>query len=119
MMLLTIDEARRLVIASAGAVLAYASCGDNRRLEGVLWGRDGFEGESLPDQALARAHRRVLGHVERLGYGADMADELEGICSAAGLAEGRRDYDFVFVVLGEEPVDLEGTGLLWPWLFAA
>ena len=118
MTLLTIDEARRLVIASAGAVLAYASC-DNRRLEAVLWGHDDFEGESLANQALAPAHRRVLDHVERLGFGSDMASELEGICSAAGLENGRRDYDFVFEVLGDEPFDLEGAEPFWPWPFAA
>ena len=114
MILLTVDEARRVVIASAGAVLAYAACADTRRLEDVLWGRDGLEGERLPDQALARAHRRVLAHVEALGYGGEAADELEGICSAAGLEEGRRDYDFVFEVLGDEAFDF-GTEPLWPW----
>ena len=118
MTLLTIDEARRVVIASAGALLAYAACGDNRRLEAVLWGRDDFEGESLPDQALARAHRRVLAHIDALGYGGEAADELEGICSAAGLEDGRRDCDFVFEVLGDEPFDL-GAESFWPWPFAA
>ncbi len=118
-MQLTIDEARRVVIASAGAVLAYASCGDNRRLEGVLWGRDGFDGQSLADQALARAHRRVLAHVEALGYGAEVADELEGICSAAGLEDGRRDCDFVFDLLGPEPFGFAGAEAFWLWPFAA
>ena len=118
-MLLTIDEARRVVVASAGAVLAYAACDDNRRLEAVLWGRDDFEGQSLPDQALARAHRRVLATVEALGYGAELAEELEGVCSAAGLEDGRRDYDFVFEVLGPEPLDFAGAVPFWPWPFAA
>ena len=76
MTLLSIEEARRVVIASAGAVLAYAACPDTRRLEEVLWGREDFEGESMPDQALARAHRRVLAHVEALGYGAELTEEL-------------------------------------------
>ena len=114
MILLTLDEARRVVIASAGAVLAYAACGDNRRIQAALWGHDGFEGESLSDQALFRAHRRVLALVEALGYGGEAAEELEGICSAAGLDGGRRDYDFVFEVLGAEAFDEP----LW-WPFAA
>lgn len=118
MMLLTVDEARRVVIASAGAVLAYAACAEIRRLEAVLWGRDDLQGERLPDQALARAHRRVLAAVEALGYGGEAADELEGICSAAGLEEGRRDYDFIFEVLGSEPFEL-GPEPFWPWPFAA
>jgi hypothetical protein len=117
--LLSIDEARRVVIASAGAVLAYAACPDTRRLEEVLWGREDFEGESMPDQALARAHRRVLAHVEALGYGAELAEELEGVCSAAGLEDGRRDYDFVFEVLSDEPLDFAGAEAFWAWPFAA
>ncbi len=118
-MLLNIEEARRVVVASAGAVLVYAACPDTRRLEEVLWGRDDFEGQGVPDQALARAHRRLLAHVEALGYGAELAQELEGICSAAGLADGRRDYDFIFEVLGSEPLDFAGAEAFWPWPFAA
>ena len=118
-MLLTIDEARRVIVASAGNVLAYAACPDNGRLEAVLWGRDEFEGESVPDQALAGAHRRVLRHLEDLGYGADVAEELEGVCSAAGLDDGCRDYDFIFDVLGEQPLDFAGGERFWPWPFAA
>jgi len=116
--LLTIDEARRVVIASAGAVLAYAACPDNGRLEAVLRGQDDFEGESLQDQALARAHRRVLTHVETLGYGAELSEELEGVCSAAGLEDGLRDYDFVAEVLGGAPSDFTDAEL-WPRPFAA
>jgi len=95
-------------------VLANAACADNRRLEAVLWGRDGFDGESPLDQALARAHQLVLSEVAALSYGGDVADELEGICSAAGLQDGRRDYDFIVDVLG-----WEGAEPLWPWPFAA
>jgi hypothetical protein len=115
--LLTIDEARWVLTASAGAVLAKAACADNHRLEAALWGRDDFADQSLPDQVLARAHHSVLAHLEALGYGGEVADELEGICSAAGLEEGRRDFDFVADVLGAE--DLPGVAAIWPWPFAA
>ena len=78
MTLLSIDEARRMVIASAGAVLAYAACPDNGRLVGVLWGRDDFGGQGLADQALALAHRRVLAQIDAQGNSGIMAEELEG-----------------------------------------
>ena len=88
MTLLTIDEARRVVVASAGAVLAYAACSDTRRLEEVLWGREDFEGESLPDQTLARAHRRVLTHVEPLGHGAEWSKSWRASAPRPGCRGG-------------------------------
>jgi len=88
-------------------------------VQAVLWGREGFDGERLPDQALARAHQLVLAEVAALGYGGDVADELEGICSAAGLEDGHRDYDFIVEVLGSDPSGWEGAEAFWPWPFAA
>lgn len=119
MMLLTIEEARRVLVESAGELLAKAGCSDTARLEEALWGRDHLDGESPADQALAWAHRRALAHLDALGYGGDAADQLEGICSAAGLADGRRDYDFVAAVLGDGPADEGETEPFWSWLLAA
>lgn len=118
-MLLTIDEARRVLVVSAGELLAKASCTDNARLEAALRSEDQLEGESPADQALAWTHRRVLAHLEALGYGGDAADQLEGICSAAGLADGRRDFDFVAAVLGDGPAEEGGAEPFWSWLLAA
>lgn len=117
-MLLTIEEARRVLIASAGELLAKATCTDTGRLEEALWGRDRLEGESPTDQALAWTQRRVLAHLEALGYGGDAADQLEGVCSAGGLAEGRRDFDFLADVLGDEGLRVD-TEPFWSWLLAA
>ncbi len=93
MNLLTLDEARRAVVVSVGNLLHLAECRDTHRLEQLLWGVGGLDGLSEDDRALAYAHHRVLKAIEDQGYGWAAAEELEGICSAAGLAEGRRDSE--------------------------
>lgn len=118
-MLLTIEEGRRLLVASAGKLLAMIECPDTARLAEALWGRDPLGDGSMADQALAAAHRRLLAHLDALGYGGDAADQLGGICEAAGLAEGRRDYDFVAAVLGEAGFDDDDEESFWSWLLAA
>lgn len=94
MNLLTLDEARRAVVVSAGSLVFLAECSNSHRLEQLLWGGDGgLDDLSEDDRALAHAHYRVLKAVEDQGYGWAAAEELEGICSAVGLAEGRRDCE--------------------------
>ncbi len=93
MNMLTLDEARRAVVISAGNLLRWAECPDTHRLEQLLWGSDGLDDLSEVDLALAHDHHQVLEAVEAQGYGWAAAEELEGICSAAGLAEGRRDSE--------------------------
>ncbi len=93
MNMFSLDEARRAVVVSAGNLLHLAECPDTHRLEQLLWGAGGLEGLSEDDRALAHAHQRVLKAIEDQDYGWAAAEELEGICSAVGLAEGRRDCE--------------------------
>ena len=93
MNLLSLDEARRAVVVSAGNLLYLVECADTHRLERLLSGSDELVGLSEDDRALAHAHHRVLKAVGEQGYAWAAAEELEGICSAVGLAEGRRDCE--------------------------
>jgi hypothetical protein len=91
MSLLTLDEARRAVVTSGRRLLRRCDTGDQFTVAVMLWGAGGLEGLSARDRALADRHRRVLDDVIALGYGAEAADELAGIASAAGFDPDRID----------------------------
>ncbi len=84
MILWSLDEARTAVADSATAVLTHAEC-DLATRAYLLWGAGAMEGLSPADEALSRRHRFVLDAVVELGYAWVAVEELEGLCSAAGL----------------------------------
>ena len=86
MILWSLDEARAAVAASATAVLSHAECDIATRAY-LVWGAGGMEGLSAPDEALSRRHRFVLDALVELGYAWVAVEELEGLCSAAGLGD--------------------------------
>ena len=84
MNLLTLDEARQVVVTSAWRLLRRCETRNELAIAAMLWGAGTLEGLSVRDRVLAGRHRRVLDGVIALGYGAEAADELAGISSAQG-----------------------------------
>ncbi len=92
MTLWTLDEARAAVATSAAAILERTGCDFGTRAY-LVWGAGGMEGLSPVDEVLSRRHRRVLDALIELGYAWVAVEELEGLCSAAGIddaGEGER-----------------------------
>ena len=93
--LLTIDEARAVVVRSAVTALTRAKCGPEGALA-MLWALPGGADWRASDEALAVEHRETLEWVNRVGHGAIIAEELLGVMAATGLDEGKlRDLDLV------------------------
>jgi hypothetical protein len=84
MNLLTLDEARQVVVTSAWRLLRRGETRNELAIAAMLCGAGALEGLSVRDRVLAERHRRVLDEVIALGYGAEAADELAGISSAQG-----------------------------------
>lgn len=85
--LLTLDEARAAVASSSLRLLRLADA-PPELLKRML--RCSFEAPGVGcldsrNRRLLACHRRVLGLVERAGHGDVIDDEVDGICSAAGL----------------------------------
>ncbi len=87
--LLTLDEAREVVVHSAIRLLERCHTDEPFEVTAMLWGAGTLDRLDPADRALARRHRRVLDTVIELGYGAEIVDELDGVSSSAGLDEGR------------------------------
>ncbi len=104
-MLWTLDEARAVVAASAAAILDHAQC-DLATQAALVWGAGGTEGLSPADEALSRCHRWVLDALIELDYAWVAVEELEGLCSAAGIDDGDGNAD-----VDEAP----GGGERWPF----
>jgi hypothetical protein len=104
-MLWTLDEARAAVAASAAAVLDQAQC-DLAARAYLVWGAGGMEGLRPVDEVLSRRHRWVLDALIELGYAWVAVEELEGLCSAAGIDDGDGDAN-----VDEAP----GGGERWPF----
>jgi hypothetical protein len=99
--LLTMDEARAVVVRSAIDTLAGATCGAEGALA-MLWALPGGAGWSAADELSALEHRRTLEWVNEAGHGAVIAEELRGVMAATGLDDGElRDLD---LVLSQLPV---------------
>jgi hypothetical protein len=83
-LLLTLDEARAAVSESALDLVHNTSL-DDERLRMTIWGRG--PRLMLPSREAARvwAHRRLLGLLRTEGLGWLVEEELEGVCSYAGL----------------------------------
>lgn len=104
-MLWTLDEARAAVAASAAAVLDHARC-DLAGRAYLVWGAGGMDGLSPADEVLSRRHRWVIDALIELGYAWVAVEELEGLCSAAGIDDGDGEPD-----VGEAP----GGDERWPF----
>lgn len=87
--LLTVDEARAAITASALALLQAVQCSDNSALTALLRGEHAHRGWTAADRRLARKHRRVLTSVAHAGHSWVIGPELDGILAATGLANGR------------------------------
>jgi hypothetical protein len=85
--LLTHDEARRLVAASGLRLVERLRC-DKRRLRSLLWGRARATGLSEEERARMRAHQEVVVALSSAGLGWVVDEEMEGILS---LTSGGRD----------------------------
>jgi hypothetical protein len=87
MTLLTVDEARAHVVASARHVVEHCTTDDPFTISALLWGAGAVDHLAARDRRLAGRHRRVLDELNALGYGDVAADALDGISSALGLDE--------------------------------
>jgi hypothetical protein len=85
--LLTLDEARAALTASAARCLSGAKC-DPATLVAMLWGL--AVGRTPEDHTLSEEHKFVLESICDAGHGWILAEELSGIISATGLCEGER-----------------------------
>ena len=101
MTLLTVDEARAAVVASAARLLRLAECSP-ATLELMLFGVDAGDDRGVNDHLLALEHHRVLEVVRSSGHGWIIEDELEGVASAAALAEGERRWEVVAACVSAE-----------------
>lgn len=91
-LLLTVDEARSALIASAERLLTGADTDDVFHLAAMLWGAGDIPNQLNPhDRRYAERHRRTLDWLIAAGYQGEIVDELDGISSAVGLDDG----DFV------------------------
>ncbi len=90
MTLWTLDEARAAVVASAAAILSQAQCDLGTRAY-LVWGAGGIQELSAVDEVLSRRHREVLDAVIDQGYAWAAVEELEGLCSAAGIDDAKGD----------------------------
>jgi hypothetical protein len=83
--LLTLDEARSAVASSSLRLLRLADA-PPEVLARMIWGSlEATECPGSRNRRLFACHRRVLRLVERAGHGDVIDDELDGVCSAAGL----------------------------------
>jgi hypothetical protein len=106
--LLTMDEARAVVVRSAIDTLAGATCGAEGALA-MLWALPGGAGWNAADELLALEHRRTLEWVNEAGHGAVIAEELRGVMAATGLDDGEvRDLGFVLSQLPAPDEQLAG-----------
>jgi hypothetical protein len=112
MNLLTLDEARRLACRSA-ATLEHVRPASVRQLRAFLFGRGSTSNLNAFERRLVDGHRRVLVHLDALGYGAEVGDEMDGISSALGLDERRCDWNELRSVLpdGVYAVDVDEVEL--------
>ncbi len=105
MTLWSLDEARCAVVASATVVLTEAEC-DIATRGYLVWGAGGMDGLSSADQVLSVGHRCVLDTLVGLGYAWVAVEELEGVCSAAGICDDDREPSVD---------DLPEPGERWPF----
>jgi hypothetical protein len=88
-LLLTVDEARSALTASARRLLTGADTDDVFHLAAMLWGAGDITDHLNPrDRRLAERHRRTLDRLIAAGYTGEIVDELDGISSAVGLDDG-------------------------------
>jgi hypothetical protein len=116
-MLWTLDEARAAVAASAAAILDHAQCDLGTRSY-LVWGAGGMEGLSPADEVPSRRHRSALDALIELGYAWVAAEELEGLCSAAGIdGDGDADVDEApgWASTGPSPPEPPARPALAPW----
>jgi hypothetical protein len=88
--LFTRDEARQHVARSALACITRARA-NGADLVALVRGEDVPGSMSLADRQLAADHGAALAEVRASGHGWVIAEELEGIVSATGIARGRAD----------------------------
>src|SRR4051794_6099757 len=94
--LLTVDEARRLLTGSARQLLRGIETRDAFLISAMLWGAgDVPTALTDHDRQLADRHRRNLDQLIDAGYQSEIAAELEGISSAAGLDDGTFDLEVI------------------------
>lgn len=87
--LMTADEARAEIVAAACHLLTTIEVDDPFVVNAMLWGAGAIDGLTRADRTLARRHRRILDSLIASGYAGEVVDELDGICSACELADGR------------------------------
>lgn len=83
-LLVTVDEARQLLVASATALLEHAG-GDvaDGDLRAMLWGAGPLDDDGdVRHRRRAARHRVLLDQIIELGHQAIAVDELDGFCSA-------------------------------------
>jgi hypothetical protein len=106
--LMTAEEARLAVVRSARRCLTEAT-GAPIVILAMLWGLPAGQDWSSDDVDLAAAHQRALAEISRAGHEEIIADELAGISSATGLADGRlSNVDVICQIVDDADNDTDG-----------